>query len=412
VLEKEGRVGGRMVTDRVQGFDIDTGVTLLGGRFSHMLRLVHKYGLGSTLQKKKLSLGVVEQFGAPLSVFRSGRVDDVVLNKNLSPKSKAAMLSFGAGLLWNSNRLLHGQSHTAVELDNEDCGSYMSRIGGKELLEKVFVPGLNGATCGDFNSTSKLVFMQTFWNLLMTHVWTIAGGVQRIPEALAEQVDVMKQADVKSIERTATGVRLVTELGLLHAKAVILAIPGNRITGLCSFLPASIKTALDSTTYSKVVNVHVALKGEPGDMEMGIGFSKQLEAGAVIECEQLRARCQCPEGHYMLSVFMWNTEALQVTALTDEAVQARAIDLMESTFPGSKEKIVFTHVVRWEDGIAKFKPGRLQKMAELRKQMETWDLPLQLCGDYLDGLSSEGALVTGEQAAERIADYLAKTRTH
>jgi predicted NAD/FAD-dependent oxidoreductase len=45
-------------------------------------------------------------------------------------------------------------------------------------------------------------------------------------------------------------------------------------------------------------------------------------------------------------------------------------------------------------------------MAVLRKQLAVWAAPFDLCGDYLDGLSSEGALRTGEEAAERTASRL------
>jgi predicted NAD/FAD-dependent oxidoreductase len=38
-----------------------------------------------------------------------------------------------------------------------------------------------------------------------------------------------------------------------------------------------------------------------------------------------------------------------------------------------------------------------------------WNEPFDLCGDYLDGLSSEGALRTGEEAAERTAGKLKAT---
>jgi predicted NAD/FAD-dependent oxidoreductase len=46
-------------------------------------------------------------------------------------------------------------------------------------------------------------------------------------------------------------------------------------------------------------------------------------------------------------------------------------------------------------------------MTALRKQLATWTSPFELCGDYLDGLSSEGALRTGEEAAERTTAKLA-----
>jgi hypothetical protein len=48
-------------------------------------------------------------------------------------------------------------------------------------------------------------------------------------------------------------------------------------------------------------------------------------------------------------------------------------------------------------------------MNMFRKRFATWNSPFDLCGDYLDGLSSEGALKTVEEAAEQTARKL-KTR--
>ena len=52
-------------------------------------------------------------------------------------------------------------------------------------------------------------------------------------------------------------------------------------------------------------------------------------------------------------------------------------------------------------------PGSNRHM-RLRRRLATWDFPFDLCGDYLDGLSTEDALRTGEEAAERTAAKLAK----
>jgi len=90
----------------------------------------------------------------------------------------------------------------------------------------------------------------------------------------------------------------------------------------------------------------------------------------------------------------------------DESLKQQASDVVEQNFPECRGKVLFVHLVRWNIGIAQFPPGRLREMTALRKQLDTWNFPFDLCGDYLDGLSSEGALHTGEEAAERTARRL------
>ena len=108
----------------------------------------------------------------------------------------------------------------------------------------------------------------------------------------------------------------------------------------------------------------------------------------------------------MAGVFLWNTPQLRRLAADDDSLKQQASEIVERTFPECRGKVLFVHLVRWNVGIAQFPPGRLREMTALRKQLATWTSPFELCGDYLDGLSSEGALRTGEQAADRLAQKL------
>jgi len=89
-------------------------------------------------------------------------------------------------------------------------------------------------------------------------------------------------------------------------------------------------------------------------------------------------------------------------------LKRQASQIVERTFPECRGKVLFVHLVRWNIGIAQFPPGRLREMTALRKQLEGWRELFDLCGDYLDGLSSEGALRTGEEAAERVTNHLVR----
>ena len=63
VLEAERRVGGRMTTDRVNGFVIDRGVTLLGNGFVRMRSLVGRLGLSPLVSKGSFSVGIQDAMG-------------------------------------------------------------------------------------------------------------------------------------------------------------------------------------------------------------------------------------------------------------------------------------------------------------------------------------------------------------
>jgi len=78
VLEAESRVGGRMTTDRVNGFVIDRGVTLLGNGFVRMRSLVRRLGLSPLVGKGSFSVGIQDAAGC--RGYRSGRFEDLLFD--------------------------------------------------------------------------------------------------------------------------------------------------------------------------------------------------------------------------------------------------------------------------------------------------------------------------------------------
>jgi len=240
--------------------------------------------------------------------------------------------------------------------------------------------------------------------------WNLTDGVDRIPEAAAAQVRVGTGARVLHVEREETGVQVEAQIGgerkRLRARAVIFAVPGQLVPGLCPELPSDLVEVLRRTQYSKIANAAVALSRPPEVPYAGYAFTPDVVPGAEIEMEHLRAPNRCRKGTGMAGVFLWDTPQKPRLSADDEALKKQASEIVEQTFPECRGKVLFVHLVRWELGIAQFPPGRLREMVAVRKRMGAWDLPYDLCGDYLDGMSSEGALRTGEEAAERTAAKL------
>jgi protoporphyrinogen/coproporphyrinogen III oxidase len=408
VLEAESRVGGRMTTDRVNGFVIDRGVTLLGNGFVRMRSLVRRLGLSPLVGKGSFSVGIQDATGC--RGYRSGRFEDLLFDRGISLRARVACLRFGFELLWNHRALVHGRSTLSASIDVEDCQTYFRRIGGEEVFERIFRPGLNGPVGGSVETSSRVILMQVIWNLLVRGQWTLTDGVDRIPETIASQVRVLTEARVLRVEQRAKGVHVEAEVKgkqqTLRARAVIFATPGQLVPGLCPELPEELRELLSRTQYSRIVNAAVALSKPPSVPYAGYAFTLDVVPGAEIEMEHLRAPNRCPEGTGMASVFLWNAPEFRRLDADDESVKKQASEIVERTFPECRGKVLFVHLVRWNIGIAQFPPGRLREMTALRKRLAAWNSPFDLCGDYLDGLSSEGALRTGEEAADRIATKL------
>jgi len=233
VLEAEPRVGGRMTTDRLNGFVIDRGVTLLGRGFVRMRALVERFGLSPLVRPGDFSVGIQDSAG--LRGYRGCRFDDMFFARGISLRARLACLQFGYDLLRNRRGLVHGQSELSTAIDNENCQEYFQRIGGEELFDRVFWPGLSGPMGGQVEESSRIILMQIVWNLLVRGIWNLTDGVDRIPETLAAQVKVETGARVSLAKRSGAGVRVEAEVRgkpqTFAARAAILALPGQLVPG-------------------------------------------------------------------------------------------------------------------------------------------------------------------------------------
>ena len=413
VLESEPRIGGRMTTDRIEGFVIDRGVTLIGNRFRRMRRLAKRLGLGPLMQRVGFTLGL--QDADVCRSYRARRPDDILFDKRISLAAKVALSRFYLDLLRHRLALVHGRSDRAAPIDTESTWQYLSRLGrgGEELFSKIFEPGLRAAVGGTLAPVSRAILMQTVWNTLGGGFWNLSDGVDRIPEAIGSQVPVITNARVEQIKYERKGVELFASVDgksqTFYGRGAIIAVPGHLVPVLCPQLPLWITEPLERTAFSKIASGHVALKRPPKSPFAGYGFAgRKMEGVGVLELEHLRAPGRCPAGTGMVSVYFTDTPAFRCLENSDITLQERSVKVVEQTFPDVVNQTLFTHIIRWETGIALFPAGRLTEMTAIRTKLAQWNAPIDICGDYLDGLSSEGALRTGEQAAERLGRRIGK----
>ncbi|HEX5322518.1 MAG TPA: FAD-dependent oxidoreductase [Capsulimonadaceae bacterium] len=308
--------------------------------------------------------------------------------------------------------LLHGNSAFCRPIDDENAGDYLKRLGpgGQELFDKLLEPGLKGPVGGSLDRVSKAILFQTAYNVLVSGTWNLPDGVDLIPEGVAKAVPVLTDTTVLQVERCTQDVEVTASHQgsetSWKTRGVIFAIPGYLISPLCPDLPTWIAEPLRRTQYAPIASAHVALQRAPNIDCAGYSFADGVMDGVEIEVEHLRAPGRCPEGMGLVSLYFIDSPVRSYLHLDDDKLKEKTVEVTEFAFPECAEEALFVHLVRWDKGIAQFPAGRLTEMANLRAKLALWDAPIDFCGDYLDGLASEGALRTGEQAANRLVRRL------
>jgi oxygen-dependent protoporphyrinogen oxidase len=410
VVEQSDRIGGRMRTDRIGGYHIDAGVTILGRRYRRMRALVRELGLDHMATRVRFSLAI----DGPdrTRIYRAARPDDLLLGRNLSLKEKLSVVRFGIDMFRYRRVLLHGLADQATELDDRTAADYLRGLGtgGSGLLRRVFEPGLRAAVGGDLGVTSRQVLLTVVFNTLDAGLWNFREAVDLLPRALAAAVDLRLSADVVAVHRESTGIVIEVDESrgrkAVRARGVILAIPGRSIPGLAPWLPDWLLGPLARTEFSRVSSIHLGLRRPPSAKVVGVGFTDADSGIGVLELEHLRAPGRTPAGKGMVSVYFVNAPGFDCVEASDAELTGRAMEIVESRFPGLGKEVELVHRVSWPNGIALFPVGRIREMSTIRQRLASWTEPVDVAGDWLDGVASESALRMGEQAADRLAKRL------
>ncbi len=393
-----------MTTDRIDGFTIDRGVSLLGNRFRHMRRLVVRLGLHRVAVRDRNVVALAEPSG--LRTFRARRPDDVIFDRYLSGAARRASVRLLWDLVRNHMNLAHGRSDRAVHLDRSTAATYFHELGpgGDELFSRLFAPTMCAPLGGPPGDVSSMALLQVIRNTLGGGFWNVVGGVDQIPEAIARRVSVITDARVSAVNYSERGVSIeVTVAGerrMLEARGVIVAVPGNAVASLCPQLPDWMLGPLGAVSYGSCSSAHVSLSTPPRCPYASYTFvGNRADGVRALSLEHVRGIGRCPDGSGLISVYFSD-------ALVDDELRARAVQCVATVFPECARHVRFVHLVHWPTGIARFAPEVLTHMVALRSRLAAWRAPVDFCGDYLDGIASEAALRTGEDAADRLARRL------
>jgi predicted NAD/FAD-dependent oxidoreductase len=337
------------------------------------------------------------------SRIRRGRLDDVLFNSKIGFRAKLSLLWFGLSVLLRGGKLGHGNTTNIAHLDDQSVEEYFQRIGGNDILDHFLYPGLNGPLGGNLRKNSRLILFQTFWNILLMKTWAIKGGMDHIVNAMAKQLNVRTKASVDNVKIENESLVTVTVNGeRINCERCIIALPGNIAAQLCPDLPEHVLKLLRETKFGEMVSAHVMMNKATLNKTAAFGIAREVDDGYEMEIEHNRVKELCAEGKGLVSIYMWPEEKYRINEKSDDEIKMRAAEIVKKHFPECANDITGTHVLRWKEGICHFAPGRLTQMSALRQEMKTWKLPIQLAGDYLDGIASESALVTGEEAADNL----------
>ncbi len=405
VIEQNGRLGGRVKSQLVKGAAIEMGAGFMTASYSNVLQFVKNVGLEEKLFSPTEATRVVRNGKLLLVTPRT-----IMHNKTLSLGAKLQFMKLACRVLYHWRRLNMQTFWKASSFDQRSVSDMFPSRAGKELLERVLQPSLNGYFYWTPEQTSEAVLLIVFKALLMGGKFKLAGGLQQIPEAATKGCTVLLNTTVGRVVQARGGTFELTvksdqKQQTLSADGVVCATTANVVPQIIAELSRAQNDFFSSVKYSSAALVAKMYDNDKLQGNVAIGFPRQekVELSSVTVSPE-------PTGKIFLlgnvKIYASGTNARKLGSLSDKDLEKRlesiAKPFMGDAIKGSPAPHA-RYLQRWPNAIPIFEPGHIKRIELFANgQIEDQSRALVFAGDYIGGPFMEGAFTSGIQAAERL----------
>jgi len=407
VLEAAEAVGGRVGDREVRGIRFNAGARLLYAFSRPFNALLKEIGLASALiPVRGLSAEcrdvdgkwTVELMPGVKSLFTPG----------LSVMERLRFLPFGLKMLAASNRTDPDDAASALAADGVTLADHIRDALGPRVLERMIEPVFRGTRSWNAEDISAAFFASVTPHLVgRDTVHVLAGGMGKLPEALAAGVDFALGTRVVSVETRESGPCLIHaerqgEAVTYEADLVVCATEGSLAAALFPGLSAEDRSFFSGVRYNALGIVHYRLNRQ---LAPAMSFFTRAASGPVATWQQVpgnEAMGQVPQLYAQLSPEAVE-QALEhgMTDRLDELVGER----VRSLYPTLDRDCVDIHNQWIARKLPVFYPGYARAVADFRNRQSVARRRVYFCGDYLAQSLITGAAASGERAASDIARH-------
>jgi oxygen-dependent protoporphyrinogen oxidase len=405
VLEAGNRVGGRVLGVTTDGFLIDAGPTLITDHYTEYLNLVDELGLSHLVVDSSPVIGVVK--GRELHLLDASKpLSSFVSTRLLSVAAKLKLVFRGLRLLKPLWKLNPYELSSHVHYDTESMETYLNRVFGPELNESLLAAVARGVTLSTPREASVIEF---FAGAVAASgkMQNLVGGMEALPRALAERLDVQLNAPVSAVDRTAAGVTVTYrgDAGADVAESADACVITTRFTDAVELYPPLKESGADllyATTYTGCYSLQLMYdrRTEKSPFIIMVPKSASPEISAVF-LEHVKAPDRAPEGKSQLTVFFNLADRADFAGWSEEQLTEVAREFVESLFPELTNQFRAAHLSRWDYAAHKGNVGYYKALDSFLSNHPADD-PVQLAGDYMAVSGQESAVVAGLNAARRL----------
>ena len=442
LIESDSRLGGKITTERVDGFVIEGGPDTFLSYKPRGIGLCRELGLEDRLH------GTNEKIRRTY-VMRHGKLYDLpegltgLIPSRFGPMIKTSLISPLGKLRMGLDYFIPPKSPNG----DESLAQFVNRRLGRELYDRMIEPLMSGIYAGD---GEQLSLGATFPQLRQTELehgslvkgmlatkkkaqssvtpqhgsaqtastkkWpafvTPETGLAEIVEALQARLrdmDVRLGTRVTRIERDESGysVRLEDDT-VVTAEAVILATPAYVTAYLVVGLDPEMTQALKGIFYASTVTVSVAypLKDIPRPLN-GYGYIiPKAEGRSILATTWTSTKFphRAPEGYGLMRAFIGRAGDDEVLNRSDAELLQMVRDEVYEVLGVTAAPIVH-RIFRWPKAMPQYTLGHLDRLAVIDRRLAQHP-GLFVAGNAYRGIGLPDCIASGEQAADKTTGYL------
>ena len=418
VLEAKSQVGGRIRSiQRGDGVE-EAGGTTIGGGYRRVIDAAARYGEELIDATPMLAFFREQDLVLRGEIIRQAEWPTHPANP-FPAEDKALMpWNFGRVLTERENPLREpgtwlepGSAHLDVSMHE-----WMTGLGlDNETVALGYA--LNTSYGNDAHDISALMMLAraAFSTAQRRHLpegvvgYTVRGGAQRIPEAMARALvtEVRFDKAVTGIEDSASEVSVHCADGSLYrGDRVVCAVPfpALRKIGLRPELVGRQAQAVADLPSQPMTQLYFATKSDFWEHD---GFAPSLFTDGPAGMVAASRRGEDPERVTGLTAWVMGRNALRLDSVSSERASATVVEEVESVRPAVRGQLEYIGRQSWAadpfagGGWAYFRPGQITRFGSV---MSAPHGRVHFCGEHLARIDRgmEGAMESGERAAEEI----------
>lgn len=396
VFEKNSYVGGRMSSRTKDGFIFDLGADHLCDLYDRIKFYCDEFGIG--WEKMRF---------LKYQLFKQGKL--VSFTEGVGTLSKLR-LTWQFFLAKNAGNFLHLDELASRDTDN--AYNYMKRWAGQEVAdyyvdaftstyqfhraEEISVGALKGILKSITTEPAR-------WHLHRTK-----GGMQALPDAFASRLDVKLVSPVQEIIGGETVTLRKSDDSTEIFDAVVLASQATASKKIYQNPTVKQSELLHRTNYASSISIAFKVDKHllPDTAVVWVPFIESSAISGYVN-EAMKGEETIKGDKTLLCVWLHEEFAKTLIGKSDEEIFAAVKPEFLKVCPWlSNIDQLHNHDLEcWIDAMPKFSHGHLQRVNDFMQSGQGAN-NVFLCGDYMNGPWTEGALRNGERVAEQVAKAL------